>query len=170
MNGTRQRTLNIAEHGVSFELACRIFEGPIFTLRDTRQDYGEIREISIGQVEGVAVIVVVVVHTERQSRRRLISAHPASARESSRYAKPMTPPDIAATPDIDIDFSDTPELDETFWQNAHLIDPDRTQLVTLRVKKSVLDAYKAQGKAYQTRMNAVLETYARILPKQRCPR
>ena len=39
---------NIAKHGIGFDLACRIFEGPVFTLRDTRQDYGEIREISIG--------------------------------------------------------------------------------------------------------------------------
>jgi uncharacterized protein (DUF4415 family) len=82
-----------------------------------------------------------------------------------RYAKPMTPADIAVTPDHDIDFSDTPELDETFWQNAQLIDPDRTQPVTLRIKKSVLDAYKAQGKGYQTRMNAVLESYAKIIMK-----
>lgn len=72
----------------------------------------------------------------------------------------MTPAEIAATPDHDIDFSDPPELDETFWQNAHPIEPDRTQPVTLRIKKSVLDAYKAQGKGYQTRMNAVLESYA----------
>jgi uncharacterized protein (DUF4415 family) len=42
-----------------------------------------------------------------------------------------------------------------------LVAPDTTQQVTLRVKKSVLDAYKATGKGYQTRMNAVLETYAR---------
>lgn len=72
----------------------------------------------------------------------------------------MTPAEVAATPDHDIDFSDTPELDETFRQNARLIEPDRTQPVTLRIKKSVLDAYKSQGKGYQTRMNAVLESYA----------
>lgn len=79
----------------------------------------------------------------------------------------MTPVEIASTPDHTIDFSDTPELDEAFWQSAHLIDPDRTQPVTLRIKKSVLDAFKAQGKGYQTRMNMVLETYARTLPRHR---
>lgn len=42
-----------------------------------------------------------------------------------------------------------------------LVEPDLTQLVTLRVKKSVLEAFKAEGKGYQTRMNAVLESYAR---------
>jgi uncharacterized DUF497 family protein len=78
---------NIAKHGVAFDLACRIFEGPVFTQRDTRQDYGEIREISIGQVEGIAILVVV--HTTRQTRRRLISARPASQRERTRYAEAL---------------------------------------------------------------------------------
>jgi uncharacterized protein (DUF4415 family) len=85
------------------------------------------------------------------------------------YTKPMTPAEIAATPDRDIDLADIPELDDSFWQNAKLVEPDRTQPVTLRIKKSVLDAYKAQGKGYQTRMNTVLETYATTLTKSRRP-
>ena len=44
-----------------------------------------------------------------------------------------------------------------------LVEPDTTQQITLCVKKSVLDAFKATGKGYQTRMNIVLETYARTL-------
>ena len=84
-----------------------------------------------------------------------------------RYDKPMTAAEIAATPDRDIDFSDVPDLDDAFWRNARLVEPDRTQSVTLRVKKSVLETYKAQGKGYQTRMNAVLEGYARTLTRQR---
>ncbi len=82
-----------------------------------------------------------------------------------RYDRPMSAAEIAGTTDRDIDFSEVPELDEGFWQNARLVEPDRTQSVTLRVKKSVLEAYKAQGKGYQTRMNAVLESYARTLQK-----
>jgi len=80
---------------------------------------------------------------------------------SKRYEQPLTAAEIGAAPDDAIDFTDIPELDERFWINARLIEPDRTQLVTLRVKKSVLDAFKAQGKGYQTRMNAVLESYSR---------
>jgi uncharacterized protein (DUF4415 family) len=78
----------------------------------------------------------------------------------------MTTTEIAAATDRDIDFSDVPELDDAFWRNARLVEPDRTQSVTLRVKKSVLETFKAQGKGYQTRMNAVLESYARMLTKQ----
>jgi uncharacterized protein len=41
---------NIARHGVSFETAMRIFEGPVLTVVDDREDYGELREISLGMV------------------------------------------------------------------------------------------------------------------------
>jgi uncharacterized protein (DUF4415 family) len=85
---------------------------------------------------------------------------------SKRFDKPMTVSEIAKVQDRDIDFSDIPELDEAFWRDARLVEPDRTQSVTLRVKQSVLDAFKAQGKGYQTRMNAVLETYARAAMSQ----
>ncbi len=47
----------------------------------------------------------------------------------------------------------------------YVVEPDLTRPVTLRVKQSVLDAYKATGKGYQTRMNAVLESYARAVLK-----
>ena len=68
--------------------------------------------------------------------------------------------EIEAIKDKDIDYSDIPETDADFWANAELIEPDRTQHVTLRIKKSVLDHFKAGGKkGYQTRINAVLESY-----------
>ena len=72
---------------------------------------------------------------------------------------------LAAMPDTEIDYSDIAELDEAFWKNAILVEPDKTQQVTLRVKKSVLDAFKSSGKGYQTKMNSVLESYARTLQK-----
>lgn len=84
-----------------------------------------------------------------------------------RYDRELTLEELAALPDDQIDTGDIPELDENFWKNATLVEPDTTQQVTLRVKKSVLDAFKATGKGYQTRMNAVLESYIRTLHKQR---
>lgn len=43
----------------------------------------------------------------------------------NRYDSPLRPEQVAATKDQDIDFSDLPELDETFWRQARLIRPDR---------------------------------------------
>ena len=79
----------------------------------------------------------------------------------SGYDKPLTPGQIEALEDKNIDFSDIPELDKTFRQRAELIEPDLTEQITLRVKRSVLAYCKAPGKGYQTRMNRVLESCVR---------
>ena len=63
-----------------------------------------------------------------------------------KHDKPLTPGQIAAVRDQDIDFSDIPELDEDFWRNAELVEPDRTEQVTLRVKRSVPSVKEAQRK------------------------
>ena len=83
------------------------------------------------------------------------------SKPSAQQPKPTESPDPA------IDYSDIPELGDDFWREARLVRPDLTRPVTLRVKQSVLDAYRATGKGYQTRMNAVLETYARTVLKSR---
>ena len=79
----------------------------------------------------------------------------------TEYDKPLTPQEIRAVKDENIDFSDIPELDEQFWNNASLVEPDRTEQITMRVKRSVLDFFRAPGKGYQTRINRVLESYVR---------
>lgn len=82
-----------------------------------------------------------------------------------KHDKPLTSDQIAAAKDQDIDFSDIPELNEDFWRKAELIEPDRTEQVTLRVKRSVLAYFRAPGKGYQSRMNRVLESYVRAQGK-----
>ena len=47
----------------------------------------------------------------------------------SRYDKPLTPRQIAATKDENIDFSDIPELDETFW-TSNPTSPNRSPCVS----------------------------------------
>ena len=79
----------------------------------------------------------------------------------SGYKKALAPAEIAAVEDAAISFDDIPELDETFWREAELVDRDRTEQITLRVKRSVLDHFRAPGKGYQTRINRVLESYVR---------
>ncbi len=79
----------------------------------------------------------------------------------SKYRKALTPKEIAALDDKDIDFSDIPELDREFWKTAKLVEPDNTQQVTLRIKRSVLEFFRAGGKGYQTRINQVLESYVK---------
>ena len=70
---------NILKHGIDFETAKRIFDGPVLSRRDSRRDYGEDRYISVGRAGDAALVVVA--HTERGGRIRLISARPASRTE-----------------------------------------------------------------------------------------
>lgn len=74
---------NIAKHGLSFGDARRIFDGFTLDLLDNRFDYGEVREISIGMIDGLAVVTVA--HTDRAGVRRIISARPATKSERKRY-------------------------------------------------------------------------------------
>ncbi len=80
---------NIAKHGVGFATASRIFESLVVTRHDDRREYGERREISIGKVDGVAILVVV--HTDRLGRTRIISARPANRAERKRYDEALRP-------------------------------------------------------------------------------
>jgi uncharacterized protein (DUF4415 family) len=61
--------------------------------------------------------------------------------------------------DEDIDCSDIPELDETFWKNATLVQPKNKERLTVRFDADVVDWFKNQGRGYQTRMNTVLRSF-----------
>jgi uncharacterized protein (DUF4415 family) len=65
----------------------------------------------------------------------------------------------------DIDYSDIPELDEAFFRNAKLVEPSPKEQITMRIDADVLEWFKARGKGYQTRMNAVLKAYVLSQPK-----
>lgn len=74
---------NIESHGIRFEDAQKIFDGPVLTKIDDRQDYGEVREVSLGLYDGI--VVLVVVHTDRDRTIRIISARKANRTERQRY-------------------------------------------------------------------------------------
>jgi uncharacterized protein (DUF4415 family) len=65
---------------------------------------------------------------------------------------------LATRPDSDIDTSDIPEMSQEQWKHArrgHFYRPRKRQ-ITARVDADVLDWLKAQGKGYQSRINAIL--------------
>lgn len=59
-----------------------------------------------------------------------------------------------------IDYSDIPKLNSEFWRSATLTLPEPKAAISLRVDRDVLNWFKAQGKGYQSLMNAVLRSYA----------
>lgn len=74
---------NIQKHGISFERAKTIFDGIVLTKIDDSQDYDEIREKSYGFMAGV--VLVVVIHTDRNGKIRIISARKATKKERRAF-------------------------------------------------------------------------------------
>ena len=62
--------------------------------------------------------------------------------------------------DEDIDTSDIPPLDDSFFDRAQLRVPSHKTAVTLAVDDEVLRWFEAQGAEFQHRMNAALRIYA----------
>jgi uncharacterized DUF497 family protein len=76
---------NLELHGITFEDAARIFEGPTVERVDDRFDYGERRVYAVGLVNGLEITVI---YTDRErEERRIISAWRAEPDERRHYWK-----------------------------------------------------------------------------------
>ena len=74
---------NVTRHGIAFEDAIRVFDGPTLERVDDRFDYGETRVYAIGVVNGLEVTVIYADVSE--SKRRIISASRAERHERTAY-------------------------------------------------------------------------------------
>jgi uncharacterized protein len=74
----KKRKLNLAKHGVDFRDAATIFDGPLVTVEDTREHYGEPRYVALGILVDV---VVSLTYTERDDQIRIISIRKALKHE-----------------------------------------------------------------------------------------
>ena len=84
-----------------------------------------------------------------------------------RYKRPLTPAELAAMPDEDIDYSDIPETTAEFWASAERVEPGDWNLVTIRVTKEVLDHFQRDGVEGSTsRMSRVLSDYVKTRIKR----
>lgn len=77
-----KRRENVRRHGIDFAEFDQLFGGLTATIEDDRQAYGEQRFITLGLLRGR---VVVVVHTERGDRIRIISVRKATKNEERFY-------------------------------------------------------------------------------------
>lgn len=79
----------------------------------------------------------------------------------TQHLKPLSIAALEALDDKDIDFSDQPELDDSFWARARVIMPEDRDLtqVTAKFDKDMIAWFRKQGRGYQARMNAVLRSY-----------
>jgi uncharacterized DUF497 family protein len=74
---------NYAKHGVSFEMAKKVFKDPFAVeFLDDRQEYGEERFVILGMADGY---VLYVAYAERNGLIRIISARRATKHEQETY-------------------------------------------------------------------------------------
>lgn len=73
---------NERKHGLSFDRAYLVFEDRRLTWLDDRYQLTEDRYVTVGTLDGV---IVVVAHTDRGDRTRIISMRKANAREQARF-------------------------------------------------------------------------------------
>ncbi len=78
---------NIAKHGLSFEDAGQVFDGPCVTFEDDRFAYGEERLITLGLLAGR---LVVIAHAPRDEGTRIISMRKGNRREQEIYKKRLS--------------------------------------------------------------------------------
>jgi hypothetical protein len=79
-----KRAKTLRERGIDFLDAAEVFAGKTATATDDRQDYGEVRWITVGYLRGRFVVLV---WTERGSARRVISMRYGHVNEEAAYAK-----------------------------------------------------------------------------------
>lgn len=86
MNYVWDRGKNLRDvrlHGIAFEDAVKIFEGPTLERIDDRFDYGETRVYAIGVTNGAEVTVIYTDVSEYE--RRIISAWRSEPHERKAY-------------------------------------------------------------------------------------
>jgi hypothetical protein len=81
-----KRALVLAHRGLDFARAGEMFAGLTATLVDDRRDYGEIRFITAGYLDGR---LVVVVWTQRGEARHIISMRHCHAKEEEIWRRHM---------------------------------------------------------------------------------
>ena len=76
---------NIRKHGFHFAEAVEMFRGPLLVQPDTREDYGEVRWIGSGMIQGRLAFVAFAERPE--GTVRIISLRRATREERKEYEK-----------------------------------------------------------------------------------
>ena len=75
---------NVLKHGINFREAITIFNGRVVEYTSTKRDYGEVRTLAIGELDGK---IIVVIYTIRHGIYRIISSRRASRDERRAYSE-----------------------------------------------------------------------------------
>jgi uncharacterized protein len=77
-----KRDATLRDRNLDFADAVKVFAGPVLSGRDDRKDYGETRIVTVGYLDSRMMIIV---WTQRDDARHIISMRKANDREKARY-------------------------------------------------------------------------------------
>jgi uncharacterized DUF497 family protein len=158
---------NRRKHGVSFEIAMEVSDDPFCLTNQDRIVEGEQRLWTLGRVEDLLNILVVVHTVMEQGDEEAFESSPPEKRPlvKEHFMKKLTDRQrrkelaaIAAIPDEKIDTSDIPELTDEQLSSAvrgEMYRPVKKP-VTMRLDVDVIHWLKSQGPGYQTKANRLL--------------
>ena len=83
-----KRLRTLVERGIDFAVdADKVFAGVTRTVVNDRDDYGEVRQLTIGWLNDRMVFMVFMVWTQRGADRHIISMRYCHAKEQARFLK-----------------------------------------------------------------------------------
>lgn len=77
-----KRAFTLAERGLDFAEAGKVFDSVEYTMTDHRRDYGEVRYQTVGYLDEAMVMVV---WTPRDEDRHIISMRKCNEREREKF-------------------------------------------------------------------------------------
>jgi len=162
-----KRRANLDKHGIDFTDAEQILDGYTATAEDLRETYGE-HTVSNGSSHWgyctgksfpLPIPHVRMTITSSRSGRPRNMKHVSTSRKSKtdiKRLKSMKESDIVIDNDAP---AWTPEMFARAIVRKGLKPVARKSLLSLRIDSDVLEWFRAKGRGYQSRMNALLRAY-----------
>lgn len=66
--------------------------------------------------------------------------------------------------DKEINYEDSPATTKEFWKDAEIFMPQHKVHISLRLDEDIINYFKAEGKGYQSKINAILKSYIHAHP------
>ena len=82
----QKRADTLANRGLDFDDVPEVFAGDVYETEDNRRDYGEVRWLTVGFLNGRLVIVV---WTQRGDTHHVISMRRCNERERKKYFREL---------------------------------------------------------------------------------
>lgn len=82
---------------------------------------------------------------------------------SKKHTTTINWDEVDSVPEDEYDYSSSPEITPDMFKKIHVLMPEETKKINIRIKNSTIDFFKKNNKHYQTMINAVLDAYVEAM-------